>query len=383
MHELEKTMLRALFWISEVIIVALVVIPVMRFLFYQWGTRKQEFVNRLSGKPLVFYLSRFHGQSSAESASRFDSIYNRAVGRYLYITPTILIVIIVTVQAGLVASTAIRYGYERYVGFYLEKQKEEQEKGLGQRIQLEHRRIEDIDHVVFPFPDVVLSLETLAAISGAYLYVFGIVVQGYRARTLAPSDLLWCSFRMLIAVPLGLSLAQVANASIGAFISFALGAFPIEALNRILRRLVNKFLNQTEDETSDQLVKLNGVTPEISAVLGGEGVTAVQQLASVDPIALAIRSGLPFDYLLNLVAQSQAWCFLGSPVADLASLGLGDSRAIAKLVDRLDRVPPDEEAAHVLDAASMAAKVDKFVLKSSFREIARDSYTQFLLKVSE
>jgi len=188
---------------------------------------------------------------------------------------------------------------------------------------------------------------------------------------------------MLIAVPLGLSLAQVANASIGAFISFALGAFPIEALNRILRRLVNKFLNQTEDETSDQLVKLNGVTPEISAVLGGEGVTAVQQLASVDPIALAIRSGLPFDYLLNLVAQSQAWCFLGSPVADLASLGLGDSRAIAKLVDRLDRVPPDEEAAHVLDAASMAAKVDKFVLKSSFREIARDSYTQFLLKVSE
>ena len=80
-------MLRALFWISEVIIVALVLIPVIRFLLYQWGTRKQEFVNRLSGKPLAFYLSRFHGQSSAdasaEAASRFDSIYSRAVGRYL------------------------------------------------------------------------------------------------------------------------------------------------------------------------------------------------------------------------------------------------------------------------------------------------------------
>lgn len=379
-------MLRALFWIGEVSVVALVVIPVARFLLYQWETRRQEFYNRLSGDDMVFYLSRFHGQSSAGATappgpSQFDGLYNRLAGRRLYIVPAALMFLIVTIQAGLVTSTAIRAGYERYVLFYLEWVKHE--GSIGEQMQMNHRAIDDLNLVVFPFPDVVLSLESLAAISGAYLYVFGVVIQGFRARTLAPSDLLWCSFRMLIAVPLGLSLAQVANASIGAFIAFALGAFPIEAINRILRHLVNKSLNQTEDETSDQLVKLNGVTPEVSAVLGGEGISAVQQLASVDPIALAVRSGLPFDYLLNLVAQSQAWCFLGSSVADLAPLGLGDSRGIAKLVKRLDSVPPDEEAHHVLEAASTAAKLDPPVLRSSFREIAGDRYTQFLLHVSE
>jgi len=377
-------MLRALFWISETIIVALIIIPVARFLLYQWEDRKHEFFNRLSGTTLVFYLSRFHSHSRAEAApappAEFDTLYARMAGRHLYIAPSILVFFIVTIQAGLVTSTAIRSGYERYVLFYLDWVK--QEGSIGQQIQMTHRALEELNRVVFPFPEVVLSLETLAAISGAYLYVFGVVVQGFRARTLVPSDLLWCSFRMLIAVPLGLSLAQVANASLGAFIAFSLGAFPIEAINRILRRLVNKALNQTEDETSDQLVKLNGVTPDVSAVLAGEGITAVQQLASVDPVALAVRSGLPFNYLLNLVAQSQAWCYLGSSVGDLAPLGLGDSRSIAKLVKRLDSMPPDEEAQHVLEAASTASKLDKFVLKSSLREIAEDTYTQFLLQVS-
>src|ERR1700729_621138 len=32
-----------------------------------------------------------------------------------------------------------------------------------------------------------------------------VVIQGYRARTLLNSDLLWCSFRMVISIPLGLA----------------------------------------------------------------------------------------------------------------------------------------------------------------------------------
>ena len=69
-------------------------------------------------------------------------------------------------------------------------------------------------------------------------------------RTLLNSDLLWCSFRMVISIPLGLSLSALANPALGAFVAFGLGAFPIEAINRIIRRLVDKTLNQSEAETA-------------------------------------------------------------------------------------------------------------------------------------
>jgi hypothetical protein len=52
--------LRALFWISVVMIVAIAVIPVMRFLLYQWDLRRKEFVYRFDDKALGIYLSRFH-----------------------------------------------------------------------------------------------------------------------------------------------------------------------------------------------------------------------------------------------------------------------------------------------------------------------------------
>ena len=168
----------------------------------------------------------------------------------------------------------------------------------------------------------------------------------------------------------------------GGFIAFALGAFPTEEMLRILRRLLSKYLNITENETSDQLVQLSGVTPEVAAVLAGEGIHAIQQLACMDPVALAVRSGLSFDYLLNLVAQSEAWCFIGSPIGKLTALGLGDARQIAKLSKRLDRLPPDAEAHQVLKAASIAMGLDIHVLRSLFREITEDNYTRFLWQAS-
>ena len=124
------------------------------------------------------------------------------------------------------------------------------------------------------------------------------------------------------------------------------------------------------------------MTPDVAAALNGEGVSAVQQIASMDPVALAVRTGLPFDYVLNLSAQSQAWCSLGSTVANLAPLGLGDACALAKLSERVERTPPDDEAQAILESASKAASLDKNVLRSAIRNIAAEPYTQFLLKLA-
>ena len=40
--------LRFLFWISEIVVVLLVMIPIARFLLYQWSFHQLEFVNRFS-----------------------------------------------------------------------------------------------------------------------------------------------------------------------------------------------------------------------------------------------------------------------------------------------------------------------------------------------
>lgn len=387
-------MLRALFWISLLMIVTIAILPVIRFLLYQWDLRRQEFVNRFRGKALGVYLARFHESSKDRDAANdliaFETIYRRLTGRRLYISPMILLLLTIFVFGGLAIGTAMRTGYEQYFVFYQQWLGTEVDAGkkagdaggkiVLTNVDLPHPSLDQMNAAVWPFPKIVLDSQSFAAIAGAYLFVVGVVIQGYRARTLLNSDLLWCSFRLVISVPLGLSLSVVASPALGSFIAFALGAFPIEAITRILRRLANKTLNQSDDETSDLLIGLTGVTPDVSALLNGEGISAVQQIASLDPVALAVRTGLPFDYVLNLSAQSQAWCYLGSTVATLAPLGLGDARALTSLSERLDKTPPDTEAQAILVSASAAAKLDAAVLRSAIRDIAADSYTQFLLQ---
>jgi hypothetical protein len=370
--------LRCLFWISEIVVVLLVIIPIARFLLYQWSLRELEFVNRFSQGSLDEYLTRFYARTEAtkelSDIQLFEWSYRRLVGRHLYYTPTAMLMVIVALLGGLVIMTAIRAGYENYIDFYA--------KNVAVMTSLSHLSLSDLDKVVFPFPDIVLSAQALAAISGAYLYVVGVVIQGFRNKTLTSSDILWCSFRMVIAVPMAVSLSGLASSSLGPFIAFALGAFPIEALSRLLRRLMTKTLGEADEQNSDQLVHLAGASPQISAVLAGEGIGAIQQLASVDPVALSVRTGLPFDFILDLVAQAQAWRYLGAATEALGKLGLGSAMPIRRLMDRLARKPSDEEAKAVLTASAKLLQLDETVVKTMFTELASDPYTGFLVSVA-
>jgi hypothetical protein len=344
----------------------------------------KEFIYRFDDKTLSIYLSRFYNikavSPTVNNSATFEKFYRQLVGRHLYIVPLILLTITIVLFGGFAVETAIRSGTKGYITFYGAWFK--LEGATGSQILLSHPALGDIDAVSLPFPNIILDLPSFAAISGAYLFVVGVVIQGYRARTLLNSDLLWCSFRMVISIPLGLSLSALTNPSLAAFVAFGLGAFPMESITRIIRRLVDKTLNQSEDETADSLITLTGVTPDVAATLGGEGISAVQQIASMDPVALAVRTGLPFDYVLNLSAQSQAWCYLGSTVAKLAPLGLGNARALAKLSERVETPPPSDEAQAILESASKAAGLDKEVLRSAIRNIAAEPYTQFLLQLA-
>jgi hypothetical protein len=172
------------------------------------------------------------------------------------------------------------------------------------------------------------------------------------------------------------------GAAVGSFVGFSLGVFPMESLNRLLRRLTSRALNVAEEkENNDQLIAMLGVTPNVAAQLNGEGVESVQQLADVDPVSLALRAGLSFDYILNLASQFQAWSFIGKTAGELAPLGLGDARAIAKLVDLYAQ--GDHNAKATLLAAADEVKVNVELLLFNFKNIATDRYTKFLLQATK
>jgi len=191
---------------------------------------------------------------------------------------------------------------------------------------------------------------------------------------------------MVIAIPMGLSIAQLANSAVGAFVAFGLGAFPIDAITRLIRRSTNRALNQAEEkaeeEGSDQLVQLVGVTPQIAGSLSSEGVESIQQLADIDPVSLALRMGMPFDYVLSLVSQAQAWCYLGPTAKKLQGLGLGDARPIAMLVEKFEKTPTDEDTQQVFDSAVETTGLGEAVLRFMFYNIYKDEYTGFLLNMS-
>jgi hypothetical protein len=97
----------------------------------------------------------------------------------------------------------------------------------------------------------------------------------------------------LVAVPLGLSVSTLANEALAPFISFGLGAFPIVQLRTLVRRLTTTSLKAGDPHADDdQTVAMLGVTQSVSDVLAEENITCAQQLADIDPVVLALRTGL-------------------------------------------------------------------------------------------
>jgi hypothetical protein len=261
------------------------------------------------------------------------------MSRYYYIVPSCLFLLIVALLTGLVVATAIRTGYDRYIGYFSSEAKTEGDAAkagfsIGNPIALKRIDTAELDADFVPLPPIHLSLSALSAVAGAYLFMVAQLIQQCRARTLVYSNLFEASLRLLIAVPLGLSVSTLASDTLGPFISFGLGAFPITELRTLVRRLTASSLKADDPRADDdQTVAMLGVTQSISDVLVEEDITCAQQLADIDPVVLAVRTGLSFDYVLFLAAQSLVWCFLGRTACELGPLGLISPLTKSDLVD--------------------------------------------------
>jgi hypothetical protein len=247
-------------------------------------------------------------------------------------------------------------------------------------------RLHYLTNPLVKVPDIAM-----AAIAGAYLWVVNDFISRARRLDFAPSDVMWGVLRLIISVPMGYAFAKIAAASVGPFVAFALGAFPLSTLTSMLQRLANKNLQlqPAPEETADDIVKLQGINRAIVERLSNEDITSITQVAYCDPVRLIMRSNLSFNFVTDCMNQALAWMYLQDGLNIIRPLGMRGAAEIRHLIgdfDGVDMAQPGGKEAHDRAVAAMpliatAIKQDVATLQVVFRQIAEDPYTIFLDRV--
>jgi hypothetical protein len=345
-------------WGATLILLLLLVLPILRYLRAGWAIKREDIMNGFDIGAQKAYLTKFLKESDSlgdkKVEERFEFLYLDRYGRQYFIAPIFALLVIAFVDASLVSETALS-------------------------------KIGDVWQPVAP-----LSSIAVAAIAGAYMWVVSDFISRSRRLDLSPSDVLWATLRLAIAVPLGYSFASLFKDDSGPFISFALGAFPLETLTTALRRIANKKLGLDigPSEATNQLIKLEGVDASIVDRLALQDLTTIAQLAYCDPIQVTMRSNLSFNFVVDIVGQALAWSYFTSDeLAKLRRLGLRGAYEIHALMEDLKETPPPwfpdcfEAAKSVLSNAARDLNIDVVALKYTFGQIAYDPYTEFLYEV--
>jgi hypothetical protein len=240
-------------------------------------------------------------------------------------------------------------------------------------------------------PLIAMPDTAMAAMAGAYLWVANDLISRARRLDFSPADVMWAVLRFSIAVPMGYAFASIAARSVGPFVAFALGSFPLTALTSMLQRLANKNLglDAAPTETTDDIIKLQGINRAIVERLSDEDINTITQVAYCDPVRLIMRSNLTFNFITDCMNQALAWIYLQSGLDSIRPLGMRGAVEIRSLIQELDDVDaqsaPDkvahEQAVAAFPLIATTIKQDPATLQLAFRQIAADPYTIFLQRV--
>jgi hypothetical protein len=187
---------------------------------------------------------------------------------------------------------------------------------------------------------------------------------------------------------MGYAFASIAAKSVGPFVAFALGAFPLASLISMLQRLATKNLGQqaTPEETADDIVKLQGINRAIVERLANEDVTTITQIAYCDPVRLIMRSNLTFNFVTDCMNQALAWLYLKEDLNVIRALGLRGAVEIRQLIADFDAQASADQAARQRAVAALpfiaaAIRQDVATVQIVLRQIAGDPFAIFLERV--
>jgi len=313
-----------------------------------WKYKSEDITHSIEDPAKILYLAKFQKSSINNvgiANQEFFRLYYRRFGRRHFIFPLILITIIVIIISSLVAE-----GVTSLEGHIWK-------------------------------PQISLNSTAIAALAGAYMWVVSDFISRSRRMDFSPADILWGGLRLVISVPLGLSLGAIVNKEVVDFVAFGLGAFPLTTIQVMLRQLSYTYLKVELGPTEkNDLLGLDGTDKPLVERLANEDITSIVQLAYCDPIQLTMRTNLSFNAVVDLVSQALAWVYVGDKLTVIRPLGVRGAYEVRQLLNDLaSNDPPTKDAAEKIVptiATNLGLENDRvwFVL----RQISNDPYTDFI-----
>jgi hypothetical protein len=226
--------------------------PAILFLFTGWISRRDEIVAGFSDEGIDLYFKQFHpdhqipSEHLEKAKPLFIEYYNEQFGRRHFMPPLIILAIISGVLLVWVGIS---------VSSWLE---------TGNLIEVSSGR---------------LPLLCVTAVAGALMYGLTDQIRRSRALDLAPSDLYWVAFRLIVAIPTGGALSYLMNPQVAVPVAFLIGTFPTNALLTLLRRMAWKQLDPKHptDTSESELQQLQGIDLRKAETFTDEGITTVLQ----------------------------------------------------------------------------------------------------------
>jgi len=359
--------------ISTAVVATLPVLPVAHFLLFGWPARKQQIVSRLSDQSIVHYKETFCPKCDYTDNAGFSKEYDLRYGRRLYLGPVILFCVALYFLSYLCLSWVFAHDW-----------------GSA--------------------PELTAKIAILS-LAGAYMWITYDLIIRARQNDVVTSDVNRATLRLLVALPFGFAISAFAGVLPGSGVTltsgalaFFVGAFPTDTILKFMRRTAAIPLKLDADSSGDsvqQLLKIDGISVPIAERFIDEGVKTNLQLAYADPVALTIRSGMDFSFVLDVCGQALVRIYFNDDqMKTVQKFGLRTGIEIKAIIDPLlsyDEVvaaateagttpvpPPDADQAAAqaqLQSLATALALDTTSTRFLLDQIAGDPYTLFAWEV--
>jgi hypothetical protein len=194
--------------------------PITNFLQNGWKRKKQEITSAFSQKAKKLYLRKFFNMNSSNPDHDFEQIYEQSYSRSGFYGPLALLIAVLLPLMYVFSQTAVSH---LLVNGHQARQYRSGDYGIT----------------------IILPVTAASGLAGAYLWVVWDLAATGRRANFRPMSILLSALRLIVAVPVGYSIASLAKESIAPFMAFAISAFPIDQVRIILRRLASDKLGLT------------------------------------------------------------------------------------------------------------------------------------------
>lgn len=336
--------------------------PIWAFLRRGWMIKRDDVMSSLDDEAKRMYLARFQNLSTDRPAEEFDRLYRFRYGRYRLYMPLSCLLLIVFPLSFILCETALGHLIIASPGGW---------RGLAGQPHFAN---------LLAYPPAAA-----AAVAGAYTWTVAAFINGATRYTMPPSIVAIGALRLAVAAPLGYAVAALLGPHGRAYapvVAFGLGAFPLDTIQLLLRRLFTRLgLDLGPADDKGQVTKLDGVDKLVADRMSDADISTVAQLAYCDPVQVSMKTNIAFDVVMDMQAQALAWIYFGDAMPSMRPMGLRGAIEFVNLRTALGSEATRTDALATLAAVADKLELPPLVVERALDEVADDHYTQFLANI--